>query len=201
MRYEKWVKDWKTALAENFYLKILCILLALGLILNATVFKKKERVIVAPPKITKEFWVESDKASPSYVEQMGVFFATLGGNLTPDNAGYNVDVLSQYLPTDRFNEVKAELVSQATYIKKNNITQAFFPKAIKLVDEKSVIVEGTVIRNIGTIKVSQENMVFHVKLRLNNYELQLDEFFVDYPDRKKQELINKGEITGEDKKF
>lgn len=195
MEYAKWVRDWKTALAENFFLKVLCILLAIGLVLNATIFKVKERVIIVPPKVTTEFWVESDKASPQYVEQMGVFFAILGGNLSPDNAGYNVDVITQYLPSDRYAELKAELVSEATYIKKNNITQAFFPKAIKLVDETSVIVEGTAIRNVGTVKVSQELMVFHIKLRLNNYVLQLEEFYVDYPERKKQDMKNKGELN------
>lgn len=185
MEYGKWVKDWKTALAENYYLKILCLLMAIGLILNASVFKVKERIIVVPPKVTAEFWIESGKASPAYIEQMGVFFAILGGNLSPENAGFNVDVLVQYLPIDRYSDLKADLVAQAVYIKKNNITQVFFPRSTKLTGENSVIVEGTVIRNIGTVKVSQETMVINVKLRLNDYVMQLDEFFVDYPERKK----------------
>jgi len=56
MRFEKWIRDWKTALAENFFLRSLCLLLALGLILNASFFKKRERIIIVPPELSKQFW-------------------------------------------------------------------------------------------------------------------------------------------------
>jgi len=186
LQYEKWIKDWKTALAENFFLRTVTLLLVVGLILNASVFKKKERIIVVPPQLSKQFWVEKNKVSPEYLEQMGVFLATLGGNLSPGNAEFNVKALSDYMSSEGYASTKAELASQALYIKKNNITQAFFPSAINTdPDKNTVTVEGEVIRNIGTAKVSQEKMVFHVKFKTDNFKLLLDEFYVDYPERGK----------------
>ena len=187
MRFEKWIRDWKTALAENFFLRSLCLLLALGLILNASLFKRKERVIVVPPELSKQFWVESKRVSPEYLEQMGVFFAILGGNLSPSNAAYNVKFLSSYIPSDVYGDVKTELASQAHYIVKQNITQAFFPSAVNVIEgENRVLVEGNVIRNIGTTRVSQEKMIFNVKFRMKDFKLTIEEFFVDYPERKKE---------------
>lgn len=195
MKFEKWIRDWKTALAENFFLRSLCLLLALGLILNASFFKKKERVIIVPPEIQKRFWVESNKVSPEYLEQMGVFFATLGGNLSPSNAAYNVKFLSNYIPSDVYSDIKTELSAQAHYIVKNNITQAFFPNAIKVIDgENRVLIEGNVVRNIGTTRISNEKMVFNIKFRVNNFSLLIEELFVDYPEREKKK------IEGEEKK-
>jgi len=183
--YEKWIKDWKTALAENFFLRSVTLLLAVGLILNGSVFRPKERVVLVPPQLSKDVWLEKDKASPEYLEQMGVFFATLGGNLSPANAEFNVKVLSDYVSSSGYSDVKAELSSQALYIKKNNITQAFFPAAINSDSaEHRVTVEGNVIRNIGTTRVSQERMVFRMKFSMSNYRLWLQEFYSDYPQRK-----------------
>jgi len=189
MRFEKWIRDWKTALAENFFLRSLCLLLALGLILNATFLKKNERVIISPPEIKREFWVESNRASQEYIEQMGVFFAILGGNLSPSNAGYNVKFLSNFIPPDVYSDVKSELAAQAHYITKNNITQAFFPVSVKVLDgDGRVFVEGDVIRNIGTTRVSKEKMVFNIKLRIKNFKVMVEELSVDYPEREKKKV-------------
>jgi conjugal transfer pilus assembly protein TraE len=187
MRFEKWIRDWKTALAENFFLRSLCLLLALGLILNASFFKKRERIIIVPPELSKQFWVEQNRVSPEYLEQMGVFFAIMGGNLSPSNAAYNVKFLSNYIPPDVYSDVKTELSSQAHYIAKNNITQAFFPTAAKVIDsENRVLIEGNTVRNIGTTRISQEKMVFNVKFRVKDFKLLVEEFFIDYPEREKK---------------
>lgn len=198
MRYETWIKDWKTALSENFFLKIVTLLLLIGLILNATFLKKVDKIIVVPPTLTKEFWIEKNKVSPEYLEQMGVFFATLGGNLAPSNAEYNIKILTDYISHKRYADTKLELTSQAYYLRKNNITQAFFPVTVQVDrDNNTVKVEGDVIRNIGTTKISQEKMVFNMKFDVDNYKLYLDEFYVDYPERDKTRLKAK-EGLGED---
>ena len=188
MQYNKWIRDWKTALAENFFLRSLCLLLGIGLILNASVFKSKERIVVSPPQVTKEFWLEAGKASPEYLEQMGAFFAILGGNLSPTNAEYNVSRLVSYVDTSSHAEVKRDLASQAQYIKKHNITQAFFPKAVNVDRENSTVaVLGEVVRNIGTVKIDQEDMVIRMKFTMENYKLWLQEFYTEYPGRSKED--------------
>ena len=47
-----------------------------------------ERVIVVPPSVHKTFWVESDKVSAEYLEQMGYFLIQLALNVTPQSVDY-----------------------------------------------------------------------------------------------------------------
>ncbi|MEI7636031.1 MAG: type IV conjugative transfer system protein TraE [Syntrophus sp. (in: bacteria)] len=188
MQYNKWIRDWKTALAENFFLRSLCLLLGIGLILNATVFRSKERIIISPPQITKEFWLEANKASPEYLEQMGAFFATLGGNLSPASAEFNVSTLLGYINSPSHAEMKRDLSAQAQYIKKHNITQAYFPSAMNVDRENGVVsVTGEVVRNIGTVRIDKEEMVIRMKFTMDNYKLWLQEFYTEYPGRSKED--------------
>jgi conjugal transfer pilus assembly protein TraE len=187
MRYNKWIKDWKTALAENFFLRAVVLLLLVGLILNATVFKKKTIVVVSPPEVTRQYWIAEDSASPEYMRQMAVFFSTLAGNISPDNAAFAADVIASYVVPARYEEVKTDLSSQAEYIKKNNVTQSFYPASTKVdQEENSAAVEGTVDRYVGTTRISHEKMVYHMVFVTQNYATLLQQFYVEYPGRTSQ---------------
>ncbi len=57
MQYERWIKSWKSALAENFFLRSLSLLMAISLIITAYYsVRRSQRVLVIPPQITKDFW-------------------------------------------------------------------------------------------------------------------------------------------------
>jgi len=189
MLYEKWVKEWKSALAENFFLRVLCLVMAAALVVNTIFFRNKDRIIMVPPKIEKSVWVENDKVSDSYLEQMGIFFATFAGNMSPVNAEYNAKVLAEYTNPASSAELKNEIVTQGAYFKKNNITQAFFPENVKVdAEKKSVSVSGPAIRYIGSTKVSQENIIMTVRFKVKDYTLKIDELYFDYPERVKKQM-------------
>ena len=185
MIYGKWIKSWKAALAENFFLRTAVLLLSTGLILNATLFREETRIIVVPPVLTQEFWVDSQKASPEYLDQMGVFIATLIGNLSPRNAEYNIEVLLSYIEHERLIEVRDDLKGQAQYIKKNNISQAYYPEKASI-DPKTqtASIDGRVVRHIGNIKISEEEMRVIIGFVVRNYKIRIAELSVDYPGRK-----------------
>jgi len=187
MLYEKWIKEWKSALAENFFLRVLCMILAAGIVFNTVALRKKDRVIVVPPKIEKEVWLESNKVSDSYLEQMGIFFTTFAANMSPINAEYNSKVLAEYTDPSALAELKNEIASQGAYFKKNNITQAFFPESVKVnAEDRFVSVEGTAVRYVGSVKISQEKMVVNVRFKVRDYNVKIDELYSEFPERKKK---------------
>ncbi len=189
MLYEKWVKEWKSALAENFFLRVLTLVMAAALVVNTIFFRNKDRIIVVPPKVEKSVWVENDKVSESYLEQMGVFFATFAGNMSPVNAEYNAKVLAEYSNPQASAELKNEIASQGAYFKKNNITQAFFPETVKVDAAKNqVSVSGPAIRYIGSTKVSQENIIMTVRFKVKDYGVKIEELYFDYPERMKKQI-------------
>jgi len=184
MIYDRWIRNWKSALAENFFLRSVTLLLGISLVITTLMLSvKNERILLVPPQMTKEFWIERDRVSPEYVEQMGVFIATLVGNLSPANAEFNVNMLvKHYLdPGSKNPEAMRELLGQAAYIKKNNITQAFFPSSISIVDSANmkVRVEGSNIINIGTARISGEKVSYLIKFNARDYKLYVEEFMIE----------------------
>lgn len=194
MIFDKWKRNWQAALAENFFLRFVCLSLTVAVILAILTLKGETRIIVVPPTLTDEFWIEKNKVSDKYLEQMAVFIATLTGNLTPRNAEFNVEALLHYMEDSRVVEVKDDLLAQAAFIRKNNISQIYHADSIKTdIDNQMVTIEGEVTRYIGSIKVSQEKMAVHVGFKIRNYGLKVVDLYVDYPDR-----MRKKDLKAED---
>ena len=204
MRFDQFIKNWKALLVENFFLKVATLMLLIGLILNGTFFKKDTIVMMSPPEVREEFWIGKADASEEYIEQMAVFFATLGGNLSPSNAAYNVNALLQYVTPGVYGEIKNSLMGEALSIIENNVTQAFFPNDVK-VDGTTAIVTGKTVRKIGSAKPLTERVMYTMKFVINHYKIYLDELYIDYPDKLKRSFITKkGNVADKDeirKKF
>ena len=189
MRFDQFIKNWKTLLVENFFLKAATLLLLIGLILNATFLKKDTIVMMSPPEVREEFWIGKEKASESYIEQMAVFFATLSGNLSPSNAAYNVNALLQYVTPGIYGDIKSSLMGEALSIIENNVTQAFFPNDVK-VEGTTATVKGKTIRKIASGNPVTEQVIYTMKFVIDNYKIYINELYIDYPDKAKRNLIN-----------
>ncbi len=184
MIYDRWIRNWKSALAENFFLRSVTLLLGISLVVTTIMLSvKSQRILLVPPQITKAFWIERNRVAPEYMEQMGVFVATLVGNLSPTNAEFNVNMLiKHYLdPAHNNPEVVRELLGQAAYIKKNNMTQTFFPSSISVIDPDNmkVRVEGSNIINIGTNRASGEKVSYLIRFNARDYKLYVEEFAIE----------------------
>ena len=191
MLFNRWIKNWKSLLAENFFLKTLTLLMGAGFIMNATLFETNKIVVVSPPEVREEYWVGKDKTSEAYIEQMGVYFSTLAGNLSPTNAAYNITALLNYVSPDIYGETKIRLMADAMSVIENEITQSFFPNDVKVEDGNVVIVKGQIVRRIGTAKSKKEKVMYKMKFNINNYKIYLTEFYVDYPDKIRRALVDK----------
>jgi len=192
MRFDKFIKDWKTLLAENFFLKATTLLFGVGLVLNATVFKKNEVIIVSPPEVREEYWITKNNASEDYIEQMGVFFSILSGNLSPTNAAYNINALLKYVSSDIYPDIKNSLMGEAMMVIENNMNTSFYPSDAK-VENNIVIVNGESVRRIGAAKPVTEKVMYKMGFAVKNYRLYLTEIYIDYPDKKSRVFSNRKE--------
>ena len=81
---------------------LLVLLLACSMLANVTLaafamhMAGRERVVVVPPSINKTFWVESERVSAEYLEQMAYFLLQLTLNVTPQSIDHQSRVLLQY---------------------------------------------------------------------------------------------------------
>ncbi len=96
----------------------------------------RERVVVVPPAIHKTFWVEAERASPEYLEQMGYFLAQLTLNVTPQSVEHQSRLLLQYAAPASWGELRAAMAANAERIRRDGASTVFSPQDLQ-VDERT----------------------------------------------------------------
>ncbi len=100
----------------------------------------KERIIIAPPIIHREFWISTDAVSDHYLEQMSQFFAGLLLNVSPSTFAVNAEHLLAHVVPERFASLKAQLVQQQMELERRGMSTSFHINRFKI-DRKKLLVE------------------------------------------------------------
>ena len=77
---------------------LLAVLSATSLLLALHVFlhQDRDRVTFLPPQIERGFWVEADRVSRDYLDQMALFVLQLTYNVTPSSVDFQNAALLKY---------------------------------------------------------------------------------------------------------
>jgi len=144
--------------AFTFLLALLLGSMLTNLVLGAFAFRmsSRERVVVVPPTIHKTFWVEDERVSAEYLEQMGFFFMQLTLNVTPLSIDHQSKVLLQYAAPAAYGELRTALSSAAERLKRDGAATVFSPRDL-IVDERSlkVGIRGQLTTFISDRRVSE----------------------------------------------
>lgn len=95
----------------------------------------RERIVVVPPSVHKTFWVEADRVSPEYLEEMGYFLMQLILNVTPQSVDHQAKVLLQYAAPAAFGELRTALLAAAERLKRDGAATVFSAQDV-IVDER-----------------------------------------------------------------
>ena len=125
-----------------------------------------ERVVVVPPTIHKTFWVESDRVSSEYLEQMGYFLMQLILNVTPQSVDHQAKVLLQYAAPASFGELRTALLGAAERLKRDGASTIFSPQDL-VVDERAlkVGVRGQLTTFVSDRRVSEVSKGYAIELQ------------------------------------
>ena len=111
----------------------LSLLLALGVIaLSLFLFTKKERVVIVPPVVEKEFWVDSYTVSSSYLEQFGVFIGQLVLGKSVQSAPSQRAILLRHTSPSYAGPLRQKLIEEEEFLKKQNASYVFFPSQVRV---------------------------------------------------------------------
>jgi conjugal transfer pilus assembly protein TraE len=102
-------------------------LLVLGLYTVATNQSLTVRVNV-PATLQKSFWVQRDKASREWVEQMGLFVAQLSLNVTPSSVEYQGKLMLDLVSPSARGAIKKQVDMNALRIQRSNVATFFTPR-------------------------------------------------------------------------
>lgn len=136
-----------------------------------------ERVVVVPPTINKTFWVESDRVSSEYLEQMGYFLMQLTLNVTPQSVDHQAKVLLQYAAPASFGELRTALLGAAERLKRDGASTVFSPQDLS-VDERAlkVGVRGNLTTFISDRRVSEVSKGYAIELQYSGGRIFLKAF-------------------------
>ena len=120
-----------------------------------------ERTVIVPPTINKTFWVDHEKVSGDYLEQMAAFAGYLSLNVAPSTVDYQNKVLLTYVCPGSYGAFELEGRSTAERIRRDNASQLFLPRSIT-VDEATlrVALAGSLLTMVNTTQVSNVNKTF-----------------------------------------
>ena len=153
------------------------ILVNLVLAVFAVRLAGRERVVVVPPTIHKTFWLESDRVSAEYLEQMAYFLMQLTLNVTPQSVEHQAKVLLQYAAPASFGELRTALLAAGERLKRDGASTIFSAQELA-VDERAlrVGVRGQLTTFVSDRRVSEVSKGYAIELQYSGGRVFLKAF-------------------------
>ncbi|WP_284620630.1 type IV conjugative transfer system protein TraE [Aquabacterium humicola] len=149
-------------------------LVALAIILNLL---GSQRTLVVPPSINKSFWVERDKASSEYLEQMGSFIAWLVLDVSPASIDWKKDILLGYVEPAQHGELKTRQELEASRLKRINASTAFMPQQLVPSEEaQSVVVRGRLRTLVNGLETANDSKAYLLEFSYAGARMHLKTF-------------------------
>ncbi len=162
----------------------LAVLLSISLIIISTfLFLKKERVIIVPPTIEKEFWVDGKQISATYLEQIGYFLGQLLLSKSPYSSSSQRTILFRHSDPAFIGVLKQKLLSEEELLKKQNASYVFYPISIQTdLQKNQVLLEGDRVFYVSGKQVSSERESYLLSFRYTGSRLLLSG--INFTDKK-----------------
>ena len=162
---------------RNLLLSLSAMLLALNFTQALFTFFRLERIIVVPPDIKQEFWLEKNKVSASYLEEMALFFADLILESSPESAAYKRDIILRNTVSSGYGPLKTRLLEDEERLKKEHLTTSFQASSVK-VDPEKLFVEltGDLIHFVGEKRISQSRDTYQFQFEYRHGRLLIKAF-------------------------
>lgn len=138
---------------ENKFLKIslLSLVATILLLLYALVFKiENQKIVILPPSLElKEFWIQGNQVSDSYLQMMADVISYNILNISDTQKRNNIDFVLAMVETEHIPSVRRELIEQANYLRDNSISQVFYITEYDVSNKGLILVKGLLKRYIS----------------------------------------------------
>ncbi len=134
---------------------------------------ENQKVIIIPPATNlKEFWVQGNIVSSSYLEMMADTIAYSVLNAT-EHHNINLDFILSMVPAKYMEQIRTSLIEQKNYIIDNGLTQVFFINDYDTNQKGKIKVVGILKRYIREKQASSEIYTFNI-----NYKITRQRFWI-----------------------
>jgi len=153
---------------RNFLIGLSGILLVSNVFLATLSFMRQERIIISPPDVKQQYWVEGETFSPSYLEEMGLYAAHLLLDVTESSILTQGQVLLRWVTPSTYGDFKTKLLEDEKRLKKEQATLHFKPGEVEVFPESlTVHITGSLMTYVSAKKVSDVRETY--RIRFSNY--------------------------------
>jgi conjugal transfer pilus assembly protein TraE len=159
---------------RNIFAALSLLLAVVLVLLSSFLFLKRERIIVTPPVVEKEFWVDSKTISPTYLEQFGYFLSQLLLGKSSYSAPSQRNLLLRHTDPAFVGTLKQKLMEEEEMLQKQNASYIFFPVSIQVNPEKKeVLIEGDRVCFVGGKQISSDREGYILSFNFSGSRLLL----------------------------
>src|SRR3990167_1780158 len=162
---------------RNLLLSLVMALLLINFTQALLVLFRSERVVMVPPDLKQEVWLEKNKVSPSYLEEMTLVFAALILESSPESAAFKRDIILRHASEAHYGALKRQLIEDEARLKKEHVATSFQASGVQVFPETlTVTLKGDLSRFVGEKKISQSRDVYQFNFEYRHGRLLIKSF-------------------------
>ena len=162
---------------RNILAGLSAVLLGVVLLQSIFLFFRHERIIVSPPELHQSYWVEGDRFSESYLEEMALYFTHLLLDVTESNIMPQGEILLRYILPDSYGHFKAKIIQDEKKLKKEQLSLHFLAQDIHVFPSTlTAEVGGDLISYVGSQRVSSVRETYRIVFKQKLGRLFLESF-------------------------
>lgn len=161
---------------RNGFAGLCAILLLIVLLQTLLLFFKTEKIIISPPELKQSYWVEGDRFSNSYLEEMALFFTHLMLDVSEANILPQGEILLRYVSSKTYGEFKTKLLSDEKRLKSQQLSLQFTPQSVELTAPLQADVVGNLSSYVGAQKIANTQETYRVSFSQHKGRLFLESF-------------------------
>ena len=180
MKYQDYIKKLSEATGvKKAVMTLLVIMVFCNLLLTLRIAFTGDRVrdVLVPANLNQRVWVDDDKVSKEYLQEMSTYFSQLMFNISPMNIEARHSLLLSYIASDKYSAFEKELKLSENLIRQTNIASYFVPTHFG-VDEKSmtVLMRGSFIATQGEKVIQRSQKELELKYKYDGGKLLIERF-------------------------
>ncbi len=161
-------------LQRNLFAVLSLILSVVLLIESIFLFSKSERIIVSPPVVEKEFWVEGHAVSSTYLEQFGYFLGELLLSKSSQSAPAQREIILRHTDSSFSGNLRKKLFEEEEMLRNRSASYSFYPVNVQ-VDQQGlkVTITGERVAFAAGKQVSSKEESYVLSFSYAGYRLLL----------------------------
>ena len=150
-------------------------LLLVNILLSLTLLFRSERTVIVPPGFTQKFWVQGNKVSASYVEELALFWSSFILEISPESAAIRRAIILRHVSPSGYGRLKHQLIAQEKRIQKLRVVTCFQPIKVT-VRGMQAAVTGDLIQFLGEKRISQTRNTYDIDFALRHGQVLVQRF-------------------------